>query len=168
MIYLVKNVQTVQLQTMFRMLRLFRQCLESVQNFQSAFRMFRICSDFSDSVQNFQSMFRIFSQCSECSDCSEFLAQKLVYSEFLDFVVIISDNNNKFNRPFHLHISCFHSKIKCFYRSYFSLRQTKVSPFMKITYIFSHNLFKILIFQQLIYFLIVAKLSSDFFLQCSN
>jgi hypothetical protein len=125
MIYLVKNVHTVQLQTMFRMLRLFRQCLESVQNFQSTFRMFRICSDFSDCIQNFQSMFRMFRL------CSEFLAQKLVYSEFLDFVVIISDNNNKFNRPFHLHISCFDSKIKCFYRSYFSLRQTKVSPFIQ-------------------------------------
>jgi len=38
-------------------------------------------------------MFR--SQCSECSESvqtfSEFLAQKLVYSEFLDFVVIYSD-----------------------------------------------------------------------------
>ena len=144
-------------QNLFRIFSQRSECLESVQTFQTFQTLFRIFSQCSESVQNFQSMFRL---------CSEFLSQKLVYSEFLDFVVIISDNNNKFNRPFHLHISCFDSKIKCFYRSY--LRQTKVSPFMKITYIFSHNLIKILIFQQLMYFLIVAKLSSDFFLQCSN
>ena len=39
-------------------------------------------------------MFRIFSQCSECSESVqiflEFLAQKLVYSEFLDFVVSVT------------------------------------------------------------------------------
>ena len=76
-----------------------RQCSESVQTFQTMFKMFRICSDFSDNVQNvqkFQSMFRmfkIFSQCSECSEFSvnvqifsKFLVQKLIYSEFLDFV----------------------------------------------------------------------------------
>ena len=147
-------------QNLFRIFSQCSECLESVQTFQTFQTLFRIFSQCSESVQNFQSMFRMFRL------CSEFLSQKLVYSDFLDFVVIISDNNNKFNRPFHLHISCFDSKIKCFYRSY--LRQTKVSPFMKITYIFSHNLFKILIFQQLMYFLIVAKLSSDFFLQCSN
>jgi hypothetical protein len=41
-----------------------------------------------DHVQN---LFTMFSQCSECSESvqtfSEFLAQKLVYSEFLDFAV---------------------------------------------------------------------------------
>ena len=36
-------------------------------------------------------MFRIFSQCSESVQTfSEFLVQKLVYSEFLDFVVMLS------------------------------------------------------------------------------
>jgi hypothetical protein len=61
--------------------------------------MFRICSECSVNVQNVQNMFRIFSHCSECSEYvqnlksmsvstfSELLAQKLVYSEFLDFVV---------------------------------------------------------------------------------
>ena len=86
MIYLVK---------MFRMFRLYSDLSDNVQTFQTMFRPFRQCSDFSDNVQNFQSMFRIFRQCSEFSEsvqtlfsqCSEFLAQKLVYSEFLDFVV---------------------------------------------------------------------------------
>ena len=55
------------------------------------FIIFRQCSEFSDNVQNFQSMFRIFSQCSESVQTfSEFLVQKLVYSEFLDFVVMLS------------------------------------------------------------------------------
>jgi len=67
---------------------------------QILFRMFRLCSDFSDNVQT---LLRLFRQCSECSDFSdnvqnvqnlfrlfsEFLAQKLVYSEFHDFVVYI-------------------------------------------------------------------------------
>jgi len=74
-------------------------------------KMFRLCSDFSDNVQNFQSMFRICSDnvqtvqsmfriCSEFSvnvqnvqTFSEFLAQKLVYSEFLDFVVEATNTN---------------------------------------------------------------------------
>jgi hypothetical protein len=43
------------------------------------FRIFRICSECSESVRNIQNLFRLF---------SEFLAQKLVYSEFPDFVVI--------------------------------------------------------------------------------
>jgi hypothetical protein len=82
-------------QPMFRMFRhcsdcsdnvqtLFSPCSESVQNFQSMFRMFRICSEFSvnvQNVQNFQSMFRI------CLDFFWILAQKLIYSEFHDFVV---------------------------------------------------------------------------------
>ena len=62
-------------QTMFR---LFRQCSDSVQ---SMFRMFRICSEFSVNVQNVQTV-------------SEFLAQNLVYSEFLDFVVGEATNTN--------------------------------------------------------------------------
>ena len=45
------------------------------------FRMFRICSEFSVNVQNVQTV-------------SEFLAQKLVYSEFLDFVVGEATNTN--------------------------------------------------------------------------
>ena len=77
------------------MFRLFPDNVQNVQTFQTIFRMFRICSDFSDNVQN---LFRIFSQCSECSDSvhtfSEFLAQKLVYSEFLDFVVGEATNTN--------------------------------------------------------------------------
>jgi hypothetical protein len=48
------------------------------------FRISRKCSEFSENVQNFQTMFRM------CSDFSEFLAQKLGYSEFHDFVVIHS------------------------------------------------------------------------------
>ena len=80
---------------------LFRQCSDSVQTFQKMFRMFRICSDFSNNAQNLfrlQTMLRMFRICSEFSVnvqnvqnlfrlFSEFLAQKLVYSEFLDFVV---------------------------------------------------------------------------------
>ena len=87
------------------MLRFFRQCSQNVQTVQTIFRMFRVCSDFSDNVQNmfrqcsefpenvqnFQKIFRIFRQCSECVQTfSEFLAQKLGYSEFHDFVVIHS------------------------------------------------------------------------------
>jgi hypothetical protein len=61
--------------------------------------MFRIGSEFLVNVQNVQNMLRIFSHFSECSEYvqnfksmsvptfSELLAQKLVYSEFLDFVV---------------------------------------------------------------------------------
>jgi hypothetical protein len=94
------NVQNVQnLFGMFRFFRhvqtLFRICSEfsvNVQNVQTLFRMFRLFRQCSDNVQNVQNLFRIFSQCSECSESvqtfSEFLAQKLVYSEFLDFVVI--------------------------------------------------------------------------------
>ena len=90
-----ESVQTFQ--TMFRMFRHCAECSDFSDSVQTMFRMFRICSECSvnvQNVQNFQSMFRmfrIFSQCSECSESvqtfSEFLAQKLVYSEFLDFVV---------------------------------------------------------------------------------
>ena len=70
---------------MFRLFKQYSECSESVQTFQT---MFRICSD---NVQNFQKMFRIFRQCSECVQTfSEFLAQKLGYSEFHDFVAIHS------------------------------------------------------------------------------
>jgi hypothetical protein len=61
------------------------------ENSLSTNYLFKICSDFSDNIQNVQNLFRFFRQYSECSDSvqtfSEFLAQKLVYSEFLDFVV---------------------------------------------------------------------------------
>jgi hypothetical protein len=53
--------------------------------------MFRICSLFSVMFSNIQNL---FSTCSECSDCSEYLAQKLICSEFLDFVVIRLHRNN--------------------------------------------------------------------------
>ena len=93
------SVQTFQ--TMFRI------CSNLSDNVQNLFRNCSECSDFSDmfrqcseSVQNFQSMFRHCSECSDfqtCSDCSEsvqifseFLAQKLVYSELLDFVVSVT------------------------------------------------------------------------------
>ena len=52
------------------------------------FKMFKLVRKCSDSVQNVQNFFRIFRQCSESVQTfSEFRAQKLVYSEFLDFVV---------------------------------------------------------------------------------
>ena len=94
------NVQNVQnlfgmfrffrhVQTLFRIFSQCSECSDTVQNVQTVQTMFRLCSD---NVQNVQNLFRIFSQCSECSESvqtfSEFLAQKLVYSEFLDFVVI--------------------------------------------------------------------------------
>ena len=92
----VQNVQTFH--TMFRICSDFPDNVQNVQTFQTIFRMFRICSDFSDNVQNVQNLFRIFSQCSECSDSvhtfSEFLAQKLAYSEFRDFVVGKATNTN--------------------------------------------------------------------------
>jgi hypothetical protein len=44
--------------------------------------MLRICSEFSVNVQNVQTV-------------SEFLAQKLVYSEFLDFVVGLSEKSEQ-------------------------------------------------------------------------
>ena len=49
-------------------------------------KMFRICSEFSANVQNFQ----------QCSDrlCSEYLAQKLVCSEFLDCSDLLNDMSN--------------------------------------------------------------------------
>jgi hypothetical protein len=81
-------------QNLFRPFRQCSECSDTAQNVQTFQTMFRLCSECSESVQNVQSMFRmfrIFSQCSECSESvqtfSEFLAQKLVYSEFLDFVV---------------------------------------------------------------------------------
>ena len=91
MIYLVKMFRlcSESVQTLFRIFRLFRHdlfrlCSDNVQNFQSLF------SPCSESVQNFQSMFRICSEFSvNVQTFSEFLAQKLVYSEFLDFVVIV-------------------------------------------------------------------------------
>jgi hypothetical protein len=90
------NVQTFQ--TIFRMFRICSDFSDNVQNVQNLFRMFRVCPDFSVNDQNVQNLFRIFSQCSECSDSvhtfSEFLAQKLVYSEFLDFVVGEATNTN--------------------------------------------------------------------------
>ena len=81
---------------------MYRLCSDFSDNVQNLFRLFRQCSECSESVRNVQifqacsdsvqNLFRIFSQCSECSESvqtfSEFLAQKLVYSEFLDFVVI--------------------------------------------------------------------------------
>ena len=70
---------------MFTLFKQYSECSESGQTFQT---MFRICSE---NVQNFQKMFRIFRQCSECVQTfSEFLAQKLGYSEFHDFVAIHS------------------------------------------------------------------------------
>jgi hypothetical protein len=85
------------------MLRIFSNVqtlfnLVNVQNVQNLFRIFSQCSEFSImfklcsvNEQNVQNLFRIFSQCSEFSVmfrlCSEYLAQKLVCSEFLDFVV---------------------------------------------------------------------------------
>jgi len=58
------------------------------------FRMFRIFSN----VQNVQNL---FSLCLECSVmirlCSEYLAQKLVCSESLDFVVVL--NNEYLSYP---------------------------------------------------------------------
>jgi len=77
------------------MLRMFRICSEfsvNVQNFQSMFKMFRICSDNVQNVQTFQTMFRLCSVNVQNVQnlfrlFSEFLAHKLVYSEFLDFVV---------------------------------------------------------------------------------
>ena len=86
---------------MIYLLKMFRICSEfsvNVQNNQNLFRMFRIfsqCSEFSVMFRlcsvNVQNLFKIFSQCSEFSVmfrlCSEYLAQKLVCSEFLDFVV---------------------------------------------------------------------------------
>ena len=81
---------------LFRMFRFFRQCSECSESVLTLFILFRLCSD---NVQNIKNLFRIFSKCSECSESVqnfqnlfrlfwEFLAQKLVYSEFLDFVVI--------------------------------------------------------------------------------
>ena len=71
-------------------------CMNVLPYVQILFKMFRLCSDFSDNVQTFQTMFRmfrLFRQCSECSESvqifSEFLAQKLVYSEFHDFEMYI-------------------------------------------------------------------------------
>ena len=90
----VRNVQIFQacsdsVQNLFRIFSQCSECSDTVQNVQTFQTMFRLCSD---NVQNVQNLFRIFSQCSECSESvqtfSEFLAQKLVYSEFLDFVVI--------------------------------------------------------------------------------
>ena len=103
------------------MLRMFRICSVHVQNVQNLFRifsnvqnvqnLFRIFSN----VQNAQNLFRIFSNvqnllriCSEfsvmfriCSVmfrlCSEYLAQKLVCSEFLDFVGIVFHIKMKHN-----------------------------------------------------------------------
>jgi hypothetical protein len=72
------NVQNVQ-----NLLRLCSECSDNVLT------LLRKCLEFSVNVQNVQNMFRISSQCSECSESvptfSELLAQKLVYSEFLDF-----------------------------------------------------------------------------------
>ena len=76
-------------QTFRTMFKMFRICSDTAQNIQTLFSQ---CSECSESVQNFQSMFRmlrIFSQCSEyVQTFSEFLAPKLVYSEFVDFVVM--------------------------------------------------------------------------------
>ena len=64
------NVKTVQ--------TLFRQCSECSDPVQIIFRIFRICSKFSDNIQNVRTL---------CVHTfSEFLTQKLIYSEFLDFV----------------------------------------------------------------------------------
>ena len=82
---------------MIYLVKIFRLCSESVQTLFRIFRLFRhdlfrLCSEFSECVQNFQSMFRICSEFSvNVQTFSEFLAQKLVYSEFLDFVVYPSD-----------------------------------------------------------------------------
>ena len=73
MIY-VQNVQTL--------FRIFSNVQNLFSNVQTLFRMFRICSVNVQNVQNFQSMFRMFRL------CSEYLAQKLVCSESLDFVVM--------------------------------------------------------------------------------
>jgi hypothetical protein len=52
--------------------------------------MFRLYSDFPDNVQTLLRLFRQFSECSESVQIfSEFLAEKLVYSEFHDFVMYI-------------------------------------------------------------------------------
>ena len=80
------NVQNAQ--------NLFRHCSECSDSVQS---LFSPCSESSESVQNFQLMFRICSEFSvnvqNVQTFSEFLAQKLVYSELLDFVVIVYRNS---------------------------------------------------------------------------
>jgi hypothetical protein len=85
---------------MICVLKMFRICSALSVNVQNLFRLcsvnaqnlFRIFSQRLVNVQNVQNLFRIFCQCSECSImfrlCSEYLAQKLVCSEFLDFVVV--------------------------------------------------------------------------------
>ena len=134
------SVQNAQI--LFRLFRQCSECSESVQNFQAMFRMFRICSEFSVNVKNVQNLFRIFCQCSECSECSEsvqnfqsmfssecsesvqtfseFLAQKLVYSEFPDIVGLIRQltliRNNILCRLniFNIISFCYNRKIKRF------------------------------------------------------
>ena len=85
---------------MICVLKMFRICSALSVNVQNLFRLcsvnaqnlFRFFSQRLVNVQNVQNLFRIFCQCSECSImfrlCSEYLAQKLVCSEFLDFVVV--------------------------------------------------------------------------------
>ena len=53
---------------------------DNVKTVQTLFRQY---SEFADFFQNFQTIFRMFRL---CRFFSEFLAHKLVYSEFLDFV----------------------------------------------------------------------------------
>ena len=76
------------------LLKLFRICSEcsvNIQNVQqcsdsvqSMFRKFRIWSEFTVKFR----MFRLYSECSVMFRiCSEYLAQQLVCSEFLDFAV---------------------------------------------------------------------------------
>ena len=95
MIYLVKMFRICS-DNAPNLFRLFKQCSECSESVLTLFILFRLCSD---NVQNIKNLFRIFSKCSECSESVqnfqnlfrlfwEFLAQKLVYSEFLDFVVI--------------------------------------------------------------------------------
>jgi hypothetical protein len=110
-LFINNTVQNVQ--TMFRMFRLCSEFSFNVQNLQNLMRYWSECSDISDNVQtlfsqcsecsecsvnvqNVQNLFRMFGQCSECSESvqtfSEFLAQRLVYSEYLDFVVTVTSN----------------------------------------------------------------------------
>jgi hypothetical protein len=83
-------------QNLFRIFRNFQNLFRIFRNVQN---LFRILSNVQNLFSNFQNLFRIFRVCSEFwvifrifRHFSEFLAQKLVYSESLDFVVIVSSN----------------------------------------------------------------------------
>ena len=111
MFRIFSNVQNLfrifsNVQNLFRIFSNVQNLFRIFSNFQNLFRIFSNFQNLFRIFSNFQNLFRIFRI---LRHFSEFLAQKLVYSESLDFVVFDAEENFLFRSNvqwIHLGLSC--------------------------------------------------------------